>query len=199
MCRRFTIITGLTIIAMIILLRRYFPKLPFHLGNVVLIGGMFGKVAAINMYHTQMKTFDGKTVYVPNTRIMKEVVVNYHETPGRRIKINVRIPYEADLLRAKQVLEEIMIADPRVLVTPRPQVWVLNLENGSVELGARCWADNSKYWLTRCDLTEKTKYRFDHEGIHLAIPRRQLQRIDGFSTEETDDISPLNKTGVEKR
>ncbi len=70
--------------------------------------------------------------------------------------------------------QAIMIADPRVLTKPRPQVWTLDFEGGSVALGARCWADNAKYWLTRCDLTEKIKLRFDHEGIRMALPMQKV-------------------------
>ena len=51
--------------------------------------------------------------------------------------MNVGIRYDQDLIRAKQVLEAIMIEDPRVKVTPRPVVYVLNLSNGCVELGGR--------------------------------------------------------------
>lgn len=171
---RFVVIISLSVVALVILLRPYFPVLPFRVGNVVLLDGLFGKVMAINLYHTQLKTFDGKAVFIPNTRILKNVVVNYHHTPGRRIKINVRIPYDEDLPRAKQTLEAIMIADPRVLKAPRPQVWTLDVESGSVGLGARCWADNAKYWLTRCELTEKIKLRFDNAGIRMALPRHQV-------------------------
>lgn len=171
---RFVVIFSLSAVALVILLRRYFPVLPFRIGNVVLIDGLFGKVEATNLYHTQLKTFDGKMVFIPNTKILRNVVINYHRTPGRRIKIDVRIPYDEDLPLAKQILEAIMIADPRVLKTPRPQVWVLDFEGGSVALGARCWADNKKYWLTKCELTEKIKLRFDHEGIRLALPRHQV-------------------------
>jgi small conductance mechanosensitive channel len=171
---RFLAIISLAAIALVIVLRPYLPTLPFHVGNVVLIDGLFGKVASTNMYHTQLKTFDGKMVFIPNSKIMKNVVTNYHKTPGRRVRVNVRIPYEQDLIKAKQILEAVMIADPRVLTTPRPQVWALDLEGGSVELGARCWANNENYWLTKCDLIEMIKLRFDHQNIRMALPMQQV-------------------------
>jgi small conductance mechanosensitive channel len=49
---RFLTIIGLAVIALVIVLRPYIPTLPFHIGNVVNIDGLFGKVAAINIYHT---------------------------------------------------------------------------------------------------------------------------------------------------
>jgi len=171
---RFLAIIGLVAIALMIVLRPYLPTLPFHIGNVVRIDGLFGKVEATNMYHTRLKTFDGRMIFIPNSKIMKNVVTNYHNTPGRRIRINVRIPYKEDLIKTKQILEAVMIADPRVLITPRPQVWALDLEGGSVELGARCWTDNKNYWLTKCELIEMIKLRFDHQNIRMALPMQQV-------------------------
>lgn len=170
----FLAIISLFVIVLVIVFRPYFPTLPFHVGNTVLIDGLFGKVISINMYHTHLKTFDGKMVFIPNSKIMKNVITNYHETPGRRIKINVSIPYTEDLIKAKQILEAVMIADPRVLVTQRPQVWALDIEGGRVKLGARCWTDNENYWLTKCDLIEMIKLRFDHESIRMALPMQQV-------------------------
>ena len=34
--------------------------------------------------------------------------------------------------------------------------------------------DNLKYWRTRCELLEKTKLRFDAEGIVIAYPQRDV-------------------------
>jgi small conductance mechanosensitive channel len=198
---RFVVIVSLSLAALFILLRPYFPVLPFHMGNVVLIDGLFGKIMSTNLYHTQLKTFDGKAVFIPNTKILRNVVINYHHTAGRRIKINVRIPYDEDLSRAKQVLETLMIVDPRVLKTPRPQVWVLDVEGGSVGLGARCWADNPKYWLTKCELTEKIKLRFGHEGIRLAIPRHQVYLHspweDALDPKRPDDLTGIKEAADE--
>jgi hypothetical protein len=81
-------------------------------------------------------------------------------------------------------LEAVMIADPRVRKTPRPSVWVLDLSNGCVQLGGRCWADNPKYWSTRVDLIEKAKLRFDYEGIVISYPHLGVHP---FNTSAEDD------------
>jgi small conductance mechanosensitive channel len=67
-----------------------------------------------------------------------------------------------------------MIEDPRVKVKPGPVVYVTDLGASSVELGGRCWVDNKDYWIARCDLLEKTKLRFDTEGIRFAFPQLDL-------------------------
>lgn len=173
------IIVALCVICLIILFRPFLPTLPFKVGNTVKAGNLLGKVEATTFLNTRMKTFDGKTFFVPNRQILDDIVINYHFTKTRRVKINVGIRYDQDLMKAKQVLEAVMIEDPRVKVKPRPVVYTLNLGNNAVELGARCWVANSKFWVTKCDLVEKIKLRFDYEGIAFAYPQLDIHHYTG--------------------
>jgi small conductance mechanosensitive channel len=171
---RLLTIVALMSVGLIIFLRPFIPSMPFKVGNTVKAGSLLGKVEAITFLNTRLKTFDGKVFFVPNRQILNDIVINYHFTGTRRIKINVNIRYDQDLLHAKRTLEAIMIEDPRVMPKPGPVVYVLNLASNGVELGGRCWVDNKDYWVARCDLTEKIKLRFDCEGIRFAFPQLDL-------------------------
>ncbi len=182
--RRILIVIGLAVVGLIAVFRPLIPTLPFKVGNTVKFGDLLGKVEATTILNTRIRTFDGKTVFVPNSKILNEFVINYHFTDTRRIKVDVGIRYDQDILKAKQVLETIMIEDPRVLLKPaRPTVYVLNMADNCVKLGGRCWVDNLKYWTTRCELIEKTKLRFDQEGIIIAFPQLDVHHFHG-------DVSP---------
>jgi len=172
--RRILIVIGLAGVAIVLIIRPYIPTLPFKVGQTVKAGNLLGKVEATTLINTRLRTFDGRTVFVPNARIVNDIVQNYHATPTRRLKLNVGIGYDQDLIKAKQVLEAVMIEDPRVENTPRPAVWVLNLASGCVELGGRCWVKNKDYWKARCELIEKIKLRFDAEGIVIAFPQLDI-------------------------
>ena len=111
---------------------------------------------------------------MPNRQILNDVVINYHYFGTRRVKIDVNIRYDQDLLKAKRVLEAVMVEDPRVKTKPGPQGYVRNLAISAVEVGGRCWVDKKDFWVTRCDLMEKTKLRFDQEGIRFAFPQLDL-------------------------
>jgi small conductance mechanosensitive channel len=128
------------------------------------------------MVHTRMKTFDGKTVFIPNSKILNDYVINYHYTPERRIKIDIPIRHVRDILRTKQLMETVMIEDPRVLLKPaRPVVYTLNLVEGCVKMGARCWVNNAKFWITQCDLLEKILCAMDRQNITLAERRKAIR------------------------
>jgi len=169
--RRILIVTGLLAVGLIAIFRPLLPTLPFKVGNTVKVGDLLGKIEATTILNTRMKTFDGKTVFIPNSKILNDYVINYHFTGTRRVKVDVGIRYDQDILKAKQVLEAIMIEDPRVKVKPRPVVYVLKMADSCVQLGGRCWVDNVKYWTSKCELIEKTKLRFDKEGIIIAFPQ----------------------------
>ena len=171
---RLLTIVALIAVGLIIFLRPFIPAMPFKVGNTVRAADLLGKVEAMTFLNTRLRTFDGKTFFVPNRKILDDVVINYHLYGTRRIKINIKIRYDQDLLHAKRTLEAVMVEDPRVKTKPGPAVYVLNLASNCVEIGGRCWVDKKSFWVARCDLMEKTKLRFDREGIRFAFPQLDL-------------------------
>lgn len=171
---RFLAILTLAAIGIIMVFRPLIPTLPFKVGNTVKAGDLLGKVEATTVLNTRLKTFDGTTVFVPNRKILDDVVINYHFTPTRKFELNINILYDEDLMKAKQILETIMVEDSRVHPTPRPVVYVMSLDKGYVELSGRGWTNNLDRFVVNRELLEKTKLRFDQEGITLALPQLQV-------------------------
>jgi small-conductance mechanosensitive channel len=52
-------------------------KRPFRVGDLVDIGGIRGTVLILNLRDTQIKTPDGKDVFIPNANIIKNPLVNF--------------------------------------------------------------------------------------------------------------------------
>jgi len=171
-------------IAVVAIFRPLLPTLPFKVGNVVKTAGLLGKIEATTILNTRMRTFDGKTFFVPNRTILDDVVINYHFTKTRRVKIDIVIGYDQDLVRAKQVLEMVMVGDARVLNKPSPQIYTMNLTPSGIEIGARCWVNNIKYWPTRCDLNEKVIYKFAQEKIAFAHTGMDLYHHESLHSSE---------------
>lgn len=180
--------------ALYMILRPFMPSLPFRIGDVVLAAQIYGKVESISFLYTRLRTFDGKVVFVPNSKIVKETLINYHTTPYRRVDLDVAIRYEDDLDRARQVMVEIMQADERVLEKPAPTVFVLKLGDYGVHLGGRCWVPNQKHWKARCDMLELVKKRFDAEPrVSAAYPRQEVALL---AAEPAEKAAPGEKLGL---
>lgn len=180
----------LVAIGVMVVFRPLIPTLPFSVGNTVKVGDLLGKVEATTILNTRVRTFDGKTFFVPNRQILNDIVINYHFTKTRRVKVDVIIRYDQDLLKAKQVIEAVMTEDARILAKPAPQVYVLKLGLNGVELGGRCWVNNVKYWVTKCELMEKTKLRFDAESIKFAYPQMNVYHRNDLETNHNQDNGP---------
>jgi small conductance mechanosensitive channel len=191
---RFLSIITLAAVGLVIFLRPFFPSMPFKVGNTIKAGDFLGIVENISFLNTRLRTFDGKIFFLPNRKIIDDIVINYHLTPTRRVEIDVDICYDQDLHKAKQVLESLMIEDPRVKDKPSPIVRFINLASNAVELGGRCWVDNDKWWATRCDLIEKTKHRFDNAEIKFAFPQMELHYHP--NQDRLADPSSSGRTGV---
>ena len=175
---------SLAVAGIIAVFRPLLPTLPFKVGNTVKVGDLLGKVEATTVLNTRLKTFDGKTVFIPNRKIVNDDVINFHFTPTRRFTLKVNIKFDQNLMKAKQIIESVMVEDPRVRVTPRPVVYLMSLEKGYMELQGRGWTDNVKAFVVTRELLEKTKLRFDQEGFALAVPQLQVH----YSMENTSHL-----------
>ena len=183
-------IVVLAAIGVMVVFRPLIPTLPFSVGNTVKVGDLLGKVEATTILNTRVRTFDGKTFFVPNRQILNDIVINYHFTKTRRVKVDVTIRYDQDLLKAKQLIEAVMTEDARILTKPAPQVYVLDLGLNGVKLGGRCWVNNAKYWVTKCELQEKTKLRFDAESIRFAYPQMNVYHRNDLETHPSQENGP---------
>ncbi len=139
---RVILIGSFVVMGIVLLAGPFLPRMPFKVGQLVRLGEHFGMVEAMTILNTRIRTFDGKVIYLPNTRILKDEIINYHHTPTRRVKVDIRIGFCEDLVRVKQILEELMIADARVQVKPSPAVLCLKsvtaASNWCQVLGQKC-------------------------------------------------------------
>lgn len=153
---------------LIILLR------PFRSGDFVEAGGQMGTVNRIELFHTHMKTPDNRVIIVPNSDVMNSSIVNYSRESTRRLDLVIGISYDSDIKKARDLLNEILTADERVLKDPAPVIWVSELADSSVNFAVRPWVNAGDYWALRSDLLEKVKYTFDANGIGIPFPQMDV-------------------------
>jgi len=84
---------------------------PFRLNDTVELNGLVGKVVALNLRDTQLKTFDGKDVFIPNGAIVKNPVINYTIDGFIRSDFSIGLDYDTNIPEAinliKSTLENI--------------------------------------------------------------------------------------------
>lgn len=146
----------------------------FKAGDFIEAAGVLGVVETLNVFSTQLKTGDNKTVYVPNGKLIGDNIINYSTKSTRRIDMVVGVSYDADLSHVKKVLEDILAKESRILEDPAPTIGVLALADNSVNFAFRPWVNAADYWGVHFDLHAAIKTRFDEEGIGIPYPQRDV-------------------------
>ena len=147
---------------------------PFKVDDFIEGAGVAGTVEEIQIFTTQLKTPDNKTIIVPNAKMTGDNITNYTAKGTRRVDFVFGIGYEDDIDKAREVIERIINGDERVLKDPAPMVAVSELADSSVNFTARAWTAAGDYWSFYFDTTEKVKKQFDAEGISIPFPQRDV-------------------------
>merc|ERR1712000_89788 len=79
---------------------------PFRSGDFIEAGGTAGVVKKIGIFTSTMNTPDNKEIIVPNGKIYGDNIVNYSAMDTRRVDMTFGIGYGDDLLKAKNLLEQ---------------------------------------------------------------------------------------------
>jgi small conductance mechanosensitive channel len=153
---------------------------PFKAGDFVEAGGVAGVVEDIQVFATKIRTGDNKEITVPNGAITGGSIVNYSAKDTRRVDMVFGIGYDDDILQAKRILNEILVADDRILKDPEPMIAVSELADSSVNFVVRPWVSSGDYWPVLFDTTEKVKLEFDKQGVSIPFPQTDvhLHKVD---------------------
>lgn len=147
---------------------------PFAVGDYIIVTqeGIEGTVKEIQIFYTKLATVDNQTVVVPNSILTNNSLTNVTARPERKLDLKVGISYDADLKKAKSLIEDMLHQDPSVMQDEEIRVFVDSLADSAVMIGLRAWVKTEEYWTTRWRLMEEIKLTFDAEGID--IPYNQL-------------------------
>lgn len=154
---------------------------PFEVGDYIIedTNKNEGTVKEIQIFYTKLSTIDNKTIVIPNGMLTNSSLTNATAKAERRLDLKVSISYEADLKKAKALVDEILRKDRCVRQEDGIDVFVDELADSAVVLGARAWVSNDEFWPTRWRLLETIKLTFDEEGIVIPYPQMTVHMAEG--------------------
>ena len=147
---------------------------PFKVGDFIEAAGTAGTVEEIQIFTTQLKTPDNRTIIIPNGKITSDNITNISTKPTRRVDFVFGVSYADDVDRVKEVIADVLAQDSRILPDPPPTIALLQLADSSVNFAVRPWVQSGDYWNVYFEINEKMKKRFDAEGINIPFPQRDV-------------------------
>ncbi len=149
---------------------------PFRVGDYIIESAYNseGTVSEITVFYTRLATLDNRTIILPNGPLADAGITNVTREENRRVELKVGISYQADIRKAKQVLEDLLTEEERVRRELGYNIFVDELGDSAVVLGLRFWTKTEDYWPVRWKMLEDIKYAFDENGIGIPFPQMDV-------------------------
>jgi small-conductance mechanosensitive channel len=154
----------------------FFEK-PIKIGDVITLDNdIAGKVEKISIRSTVVKTFDRKTVVVPNSKFLESNVINWMHGGDMllRSKVVASVAYGSDTELVKECLLKVMDSHPDVEKEPAPVVRFAEFGDSSLNFELYFWAHIFKRWITISDLNFAIDKIFRENNIEIPFPQRDL-------------------------
>ena len=150
---------------------------PFMEGHLIESKDFFGTVEEVNLRSTIIRTPQGQRVYLPNSTIYANPLVNYSELGWRRVDLSVGVSYGDDLAKAREAALG-ALADLEVRDRERDvELFYEEFGGSSINFQIRFWIDFSRqtdYLAARSEAVVRIKEAFEEADITIPFPIRTL-------------------------
>lgn len=89
---------------------------PFVVGDYIVedTNGKEGTVKEIQIFYTKLSTIDNKTIVIPNGMLTNNSITNATAKDERQLDLRISISYNADIKKAKSVIEKLLSEDASI-------------------------------------------------------------------------------------
>ncbi len=162
---------------------------PFRIKDQIKIDEHEGTVEDIHIRTTEIRTYQGELVLLPNTKVFTSAIKVRTAFPSRRTDLMVGVDYNTSLPQAKSILQEIMAKVEGVLIEPFPEVDLVDFNDSSIDLIVRYWTGSQQAEVRRTQtrVMSAIKQAFDNNSITIPYPIRTIYH---FDQEKFNDYLP---------
>ncbi|MGC9524539.1 MAG: mechanosensitive ion channel domain-containing protein [Limnospira sp.] len=149
---------------------------PVKVGDYIELDNLEGTIRKISIRSTIIITNDGISIIVPNQLLVNNKIINWsHGNIASRIHIPVRVAYGSDPVLVTEVLLSAARQESRVLSHPKPQVWLTDFGENSVNFDLLVWIDLPKARLPiQSSLNYIVQNKLYQNNISIPVAQRDL-------------------------
>lgn len=146
-------------------------------GDVIVIGDSIGAVNKIGVRAVSIITRDGKEHLIPNENLMTQEVENWsYSDRNVRVRIPVGVSYTSDIKLAQKLMLQAASESPRVLRSPKPNVWLTGFGDSSVDHEVLVWISDPESVIggVKSDVLGRLWDLFEEHGIQVPFPQHDV-------------------------
>ncbi|MCB0634061.1 MAG: mechanosensitive ion channel family protein [Saprospiraceae bacterium] len=114
---------------------------PFEIGHIIEVNGHRGAVKEVNLRTTHIRNITGKDIYLPNSVIVKNVVINYTRDGYLRLDFSLGLDIPTDIQALRPLIIEFLKKQPEVLSAPEPDVLIRDVSEFTIDIQVLFWVD----------------------------------------------------------
>ena len=142
---------------------------PFKVGDYIETKDQIsGTVRTISIMNTGLDTTDNKKIFIPNSSLTTNYVVNYSKNDIRNIILNIKISYDANHNRAIEILKSILENSKYTIQDADVICEISELSIYYVNILAKTSVKNNNYWDMYYSVMREIKDKFTSEKIEFA-------------------------------
>ncbi len=148
---------------------------PIKVGDVVQVGELIGTVLSIGLRSSNVKSFDGAEVIVPNGNLISKEMINWtHTDSNRRMDIRVGVAYGTDTDRVIEILQDVARENPKVHLIPAPTAYFTGFGDSSLNFRLLAWTHIDHRLSVESELNGAVNKALKKAGIEIPFPQRDL-------------------------
>lgn len=149
---------------------------PVNVGDIVDVDGQGGTMKSIGFRSSVISTWDGADLVMPNGDLLNSHLVNWTLAGNRkRISIVMGLSYQADLQQCRQILSDVLTAEPRVVKNPGPVVQYEQFGASTIDVKINFWTKHIRdAYATRSDLIIAISAAFKANDIAIPFPQQDV-------------------------
>jgi small conductance mechanosensitive channel len=153
---------------------------PFEIGDQIRVGDSEGTVEEIAIRSTQIRTYQGERLVIPNAIVFTSEIQVKTALSCRRTDLPIGVDYNTSLPKAVEILHDTATSVDGVFQDPAPIVDIVGFGDSSIDLIVRYWTKPAKAEVLRVQtqMIMALKQACDRANINIPYPIRTVYWYD---------------------
>ncbi len=143
-----------------------------RIGDQIEVGDVHGRVTEMLPFHVALVSPDNQRIVVPNTQLTTSPVRNHTFLATRRGQWTLPLAPTDDLEAVRSALRARLLADPRILPEPAPDLFVQEWAPDKRTLVVQAWTATTSYQPVQQETLEKLGQEIEHVRQRAEAPDR---------------------------
>ncbi len=156
---------------------------PVQKGDIVEVNNLLGEVVDIGIRRSNVRTFDGAEVIIPNANLTSNELINWTlSDKHKRLDIKVGVSYGSDPNLVLQILKKVATENTLIVNIPAPLVLFDEFGDSSLNFRVLCWVLLDNGLTAKSNIGVEIFNAFAENGIEIPFPQIDLHVKDTSKT-----------------